>query len=82
MQRPRKIEDMKKIRTGTREVFGREVGNSVWANGSGIEEVVGTCRKFTGGKMRVERRLRLFWARGLAELRQLASGYATPSDSR
>ena len=43
MQRPRKIEDMKKICTGTREVFGRGVGDSVWANESGkkIETLLG-----------------------------------------
>ena len=51
--------------------------NFVWASGSGRGEVGGSCKKFSGGEWRAEERVRLLRARGLVELREVASGSAT-----
>ena len=41
------------------------------------EKVGGSRKKFIGGERRAEERVRLFWARGSAELKEVASGSAT-----
>ena len=53
MQRPRKIEDAKKILARASEVLRRLCG-------SGKREVGGIRKKFTGGEIRTSRRVRLF----------------------
>ena len=78
MQRPVEIEDAKKkILARARKVLYHGKGNFVWASGSGGGKVGGGRKKFSGGERRAEGRVRLLRARGLAELREVASESAT-----
>ena len=51
----------------------------MWASGSGREKVGGSRKKFSGRERRAKGRVRLLRARGLAELREVATGSATQS---
>ena len=78
IQRSGEIENVKKkIHARTRKMFQHEIGNFVWANGSGQGEVGGSCKKFIGRERRAEGRMTLFQAHGMVELREVASGSAT-----
>ena len=78
MQSPGKIEDVnKKIRARARKVLYYGIGNFVWASGSGRGEVGGSCKRFSRRERRAKGRVRLHRARDSAELREVASGYAT-----
>ena len=57
--------------------FSKSVGNFVWASGSGRGEVGGSRKKFSRRERKAEGQVRLLRARGLAELREVASGSAT-----
>ena len=56
-----------------------EIGNFVWASGSGGGKVGGSRKKFSESERRSEGRARLHRVRGSAELREVASGSATQS---
>ena len=78
MGRPGTIEDVKKkIHARARKMLLHGIGNFVWASGSGGGKVGGSRKKFSGGERRAEGRVRLFRARGTAELKEVASGSAT-----
>ena len=51
----------------------------MWASGSGREKVGRSRKKFSGRERRAKGRVRLLRARGLAELREVATGSATQS---
>ena len=53
-----------------------EIGNSVWASGSGREEIRGSHTKFSGGEGGAKEQVRLLRACGSAELGKVASDYA------
>ena len=53
------------------------IGNFVSASGSGRGKVGGSRMKFHERERRAEGRVRVFRARGTAELREVASGFAT-----
>ena len=79
MQCPGKIEDVKKkIHARARKVLLHEIGNFVWASGSGGGKVEGSRKKFGGRERRAKGRMRLLRARGSAELIEVTSGSATP----
>ena len=51
MQRPRKIEDMKKkIHASARKALYHAIGVFVWASGNGREEVCCSRERFSGEK--------------------------------
>ena len=77
MQSPGEIEDVKKkIHAKARKMLWYRIVNFVWASGSGRGEVGGNRKKFSGRERRAEGRVRLHKARGLAELKVVASGSA------
>ena len=53
------------------------VGDFVWTDGSGRDDVDSSHRKYTGSRRRTEREMRLLKERVPAHLRQVASGSAT-----
>ena len=53
------------------------ISNFVWASGNGGGKVGGSRKKFSGREIRAKGLVRLFRARGSAELREVASGSAT-----
>ena len=53
------------------------IGNFVWASGSGREKVCGSRTKHSWVEGGAKGQVRLFRARGSAELRKVASGSAT-----
>ena len=78
MQRPGKIEDVKKkIHVRARKMLLHGIGNFVRASGSGRGKVEGNCKKFSGRERRAKGRVRLLRACGSAELREVASGSVT-----
>ena len=77
MQRPGKIEDVKKKIHARARMLLHGIGNFVWASGSGRGEVEGSRKKFIGRERRAEGRVRLLRARGSTELREVASSSAT-----
>ena len=68
MQRTRKIEDVMKNYTGTREVLQYRIGDYLPGR-SGRGEAVGSRRKLTRGERRSENGMKFFKVGGLAELR-------------
>ena len=77
MQRLGEIESAEeKIHARARKVLYSK-GNFVWARGRGQREIRGSHKKFSGGERGAKRRMRLFRARGSAELGKVVSGFDT-----
>ena len=80
MQRPRKIKVVrKKIHARIRKVLQHWVSGSVWSDGGRRGEIDSSCKEFTGGERRTDRRLRLFQRGVLVELRKVVSESAMQS---
>ena len=74
MQSPGEVGDVKKkIHVTARKMLEHRIRTYVWASGSGREKVGGSRKNFSG---RANERVRLFKARGWAELRKVVSGSA------
>ena len=80
MQERGKIENMKKkINARERKVLQHGIGDFACASGSGRGEVHGSREKFSWKKGGAERQTKLLRARGLAEIKKVASGSAMQS---
>ena len=80
MRRPGEIEDVKKkIHAREGKVLQHGIGNFVWTSGRGPGEVGGSRKKFSGRERRAKGQVGLLRARGLVELREVASGSAAQS---
>ena len=55
------------------------IGNFIWASGGGRGKVGSSRKKFSESERRAKGRVKLHGERGLAELREVASGSATQS---